>query len=57
MVRVEGGWRIYSSGPGIYARLIIGHVFGHHRQWGRGTARPLLPRALQDVSVELDSGG
>jgi cellobiose phosphorylase len=57
MVRVEGGWRIYSSGPGIYARLIIGHVFGHHRQWGRRTTRPLLPRALQDVSVELDSGG
>jgi 1,2-beta-oligoglucan phosphorylase len=57
MIGVEGGWRIYSSGPGIYANLIIGHVLGHHRQWGRRTARPLLPRALQDVTVELDSGG
>jgi cellobiose phosphorylase len=57
MVRVDGGWRIYSSGPGIYAKLIIGHVFGHQRQWGRRTVRPLLPQALQDVTVELDSGG
>jgi cellobiose phosphorylase len=56
-VGVEGGWRIYSSGPGIYAKLIIDHVFGHHRQWGRRTARPLLPQALQDMTVELDSGG
>jgi cellobiose phosphorylase len=57
MVRVEGGWRIYSSGPGIYAKLVICHVLGHHRQWGRRTARPLLPQALQGVTVELDSGG
>ena len=57
MIHVEGGWRIYSSGPGIYAKLIIGHVLGHHRRWGKRTARPLLPRALQGVTVELDSGG
>ncbi|MGH6812639.1 MAG: GH36-type glycosyl hydrolase domain-containing protein [Methylocella sp.] len=49
---VEGGWRIYSSGPGIYAKLIIGHLLGQHRQWGRRTARPLLPQALQGVMVE-----
>jgi len=57
MVRVDGGWRIYSSGPGIYAKLIIGHVLGHRKQWGRRTVRPLLPQALQDVTVELDSAG
>jgi 1,2-beta-oligoglucan phosphorylase len=56
-VGVEGGWRIYSSGPGIYAKLVIGHVLGHQRLWGRRTARPLLPQALQDVTAELDSGG
>jgi cellobiose phosphorylase len=55
-VGVEGGWRIYSSGPGIYAKLVIGHVLGRQRQWGRRTARPLLPQALQDVTVELESG-
>ena len=57
MVRVEGGWRIYSSGPGIYAKLLICQVLGHRRLWGRRTQRPLLPQAIQDVTVELDSGG
>jgi cellobiose phosphorylase len=57
MVRVEGGWRIYSSGPGIYAKLLICQVLGHRRQWGRRTPQPLLPQAVQDVTVELDSGG
>jgi 1,2-beta-oligoglucan phosphorylase len=56
-VGVEGGWRIYSSGPGIYANLLICQVLGHHRQWGKRTGRPLLPQALQDMTVELDSGG
>ncbi|MGA7383472.1 MAG: cellobiose phosphorylase [Methylocella sp.] len=57
MIRVEGGWRIYSSGSGIYAKLIIGHVLGQRRQWGRPIARRLLPQALQDVTVESDRGG
>ncbi|MGH6844991.1 MAG: GH36-type glycosyl hydrolase domain-containing protein [Methylocella sp.] len=56
-VGVEGGWRIYSSGPGIYAKLIIGHVLGHQRRWGRRTTRPLLGKALQGTMVETDSGG
>jgi cellobiose phosphorylase len=55
-VGVEGGWRIYSSGPGIYANLLICRVLGHHRQWGKRTARPLLPQALQDMTLELDCG-
>ena len=55
-VGVEGGWRIYSSGPGIYANLLICQVLGHRRLWGRRTARPLLPKALQDMTLELDSG-
>jgi cellobiose phosphorylase len=56
-VGLEGGWRIYSSGPGIYAKLLICQVLGHRRQWGRRTQRPLLPQAIQHVTVELDSGG
>jgi cellobiose phosphorylase len=56
-VGVEGGWRIYSSGPGIYAKLVIGDVLGHHRWWGRRTARPLLPQALQGVTLEMNTGG
>ncbi|MDQ6701900.1 MAG: cellobiose phosphorylase [Pseudomonadota bacterium] len=55
-VRVDGGWRIYSSGPGIFISLLVRRILGHQRLWGQRIARPLLPRALQDVTVEFDSG-
>jgi 1,2-beta-oligoglucan phosphorylase len=51
----EGGWRIYSSGPGIYIRLLIRHVLGHSRRWGRHSRQPLLPNTLQ--AVEWDEFG
>ena len=25
--RADGGWRIYSSGPGIYTNIVIRHLF------------------------------
>lgn len=56
-VGVEGGWRIYSSGPGIYISLLVRNILGQQRLWGQCIARPLLPGALQDVTVELDRGG
>lgn len=34
-VDVEGGWRIYSSGPGLYVNLFIGHALGKRRVFGR----------------------
>ena len=30
----EGGWRIYSSGPGIFTSLLIRCGFGRRRLWG-----------------------
>jgi cellobiose phosphorylase len=54
MVAVDGGWRIYSSGPGLYANLLLRHVFGLRRQFGERTANPLLPRAVGEVTLELD---
>ncbi|ACK51385.1 conserved hypothetical protein [Methylocella silvestris BL2] len=36
-IGLEGGWRIYSSGPGIFMNLLIRHGFGRQRLWGRET--------------------
>ena len=38
----EGGWRIYSSGPGIFTSLLIRCGFGGRRLWGapRATGGP-----------------
>ncbi len=38
-ITVDGGWRIYSSGPGIYAKLLIQHALGIQRHFGRRIVR------------------
>jgi 1,2-beta-oligoglucan phosphorylase len=50
----EGGWRIYSSGPVIYVNLLIRHVLGHSRQWGKRVRRPLLPKVLEGFEIQWD---
>ena len=33
-IAVEGGWRIYSSGPGLYVNVLIRHALGRRRDFG-----------------------
>jgi cellobiose phosphorylase len=54
-VGVEGGWRIYSSGPGIYTSILVCDVLGLRRRWGKRAVHPLLPTVLNNVTVELDT--
>ena len=56
-VAVEGGWRIYSSGPGLYANLLIRHAFGIRRHFGERIAQPLLPPSLGQVTLEMTIDG
>jgi cellobiose phosphorylase len=44
-IAVEGGWRIYSSGPGLYVNLLIRHALGIRRIFGDRVNQPVLPRA------------
>jgi cellobiose phosphorylase len=53
-IAVDGGWRIYSSGPGIYVSLLICQALGIRRQWGKRVARPLLPAALGNLTSQSD---
>lgn len=41
-IAVDGGWRIYSSGPGLYISMLIRHVFGVRRQFGKRIVEPCL---------------
>lgn len=45
-VAVEGGWRVYSSGPGLYVSLLIGHALGIRRAFGDRIDAPVLPGAI-----------
>jgi cellobiose phosphorylase len=52
-IAVEGGWRIYSSGPGLYVNLLIRHALGVRRHFGDRVDKPVLPSA-QPVRIRRD---
>jgi cellobiose phosphorylase len=55
-VGVKGGWRIYSSGPGIFIHQIICHFLGLRDSFGHVVIDPVLPRELDGLSVQFKYG-
>ncbi|MGD0769482.1 MAG: cellobiose phosphorylase [Tepidisphaeraceae bacterium] len=56
-IPVEGGWRIYSSGPGVYANLVIRHLFGLRRHFDCMEFDPVLPREFNGICCEMAHNG
>ncbi len=56
-VGVRGGWRVYSSGPGIYLRQLVQGVLGLTERGGEIVVDPVLPAAADGLAVDLDLGG
>ncbi|CAM5775055.1 hypothetical protein LMIY3S_04831 [Labrys miyagiensis] len=52
-IAVEGGWRIYSSGPGLFTRAIVELVLGRRRQFGQRVSQPLMAEALTGSTSSL----
>lgn len=55
-IEVDGGWRIYSSGPGIYTSIVLRYMFGLRRYYAFYEFDPVLPRSLDGATVELNHG-
>jgi cellobiose phosphorylase len=53
-IAVEGGWRIYSSGPGLYVNLLIRHALGIRRVFGDRVNEPVLPSAQSALRLASD---
>ncbi len=51
-VVADGGWRIYSSGPGLYTGLLLCHALGIRRRFGERIVAPVLPSWLGRVTLE-----
>ncbi len=51
-VFVKGGWRLYSSGPGIYIKQLISHVLGIRVQNQNLIIDPVIPRKLDGLVVD-----
>jgi cellobiose phosphorylase len=45
-VAVDGGWRIYSSGPGLFTRAIVELMLGRRRHFGERTRSPVMAAVL-----------
>ncbi len=56
-VAVDGGWRIYSSGPGLYTNMLLAHAFGIRRRFGERIVDPVLPQRVGRVTLEMDIDG
>ena len=52
-VGVRGGWRIYSSGPGIYCRQVVQHLFGLQLRDGRVVFDPVLSQEDDGLEVTM----
>jgi cellobiose phosphorylase len=52
-VPVKGGWRIYSSGPGIYMNQLISNCLGIRQEDGDLVIDPVLPAHLNGLHFEF----
>lgn len=55
-IQVRGGWRIYSSGPGIYINQVISSFFGLRESFGNIVIDPILPRKLDGLELDFRYG-
>ena len=56
-VGVKGGWRIYSSGPGLYLHKVVACLLGWRESFGNVVLDPVLPPQLDGLTVRFDRGG
>jgi cellobiose phosphorylase len=51
---VRGGWRVYSSGPGIYIGLVISRFLGLRTEYGKIIIDPVLPKSFNGFSTRIN---
>jgi 1,2-beta-oligoglucan phosphorylase len=49
----RGGWRVYSSGPGIFIGLVFSKLLGLRREAGKVILDPVMPLQFNGISAEL----
>ncbi|AUD65882.1 hypothetical protein BK011_09355 [Tenericutes bacterium MZ-XQ] len=52
-IKVKGGWRVYSSGPGIYINQLISKVLGVDFQGKHLVLDPQLPKELDGLKLNM----
>jgi len=52
-IGVDGGWRIYSSGPGIFVNLVLTRMLGLRRHYQHVILDPVLPLSLDGLEAAM----
>jgi CRISPR-associated protein Csx3 len=50
---LRGGWRVYSSGPGIYISLIIKYLLGLRIEYGNVVIDPVIPKSMDGLTASM----
>jgi cellobiose phosphorylase len=56
-ITLRGGWRVYSSGPGIYITLIVTRLLGLRSEVGKITIDPVIPHSMDGLSAVIHFTG
>ncbi len=56
-VGILGGWRVYSSGPGIFLNLLMSNVLGLRRMFDDVVFDPVLPAQADGLTLDLEDRG
>ncbi|MBA2719492.1 MAG: cellobiose phosphorylase [Chloroflexi bacterium] len=56
-VGVKGGWRVYSSGPGIYINQLVSNVLGLRTWFNDVVIDPVLPRDANGLTFDIERDG
>ncbi len=51
---LRGGWRVYSSGPGIYIGIIVSRLLGLRVEYENVIIDPVLPASFDGLKVSMD---
>ncbi len=56
-VGVRGGWRVYSSGPGIYINQLVSNVLGLRASFDDVVLDPVLPKRADGLTFDVEHEG
>lgn len=52
-ITLKGGWRVYSSGPGIYVSMIVSRLLGLRLESGKVILDPVIPHSMDGLSATM----
>jgi cellobiose phosphorylase len=53
-VAVKGGWRVYSSGPGIFLNQLVSNILGLRTHYDLAVFDPVLPVEADGLTFDVD---